>query len=393
MRTKVEHVRHPVLRTLLWWGGLALATPLMLAETGQADGSVWTVQSGDALSILADRFGCTVDDLRAWNNIDGDHIYVGQKLRIGATDVSGAEDGSEYIVRAGDTLSAIAVRFGVTVDDLERWNEGVDPNRIRDGEHIRLRPVRHRIHYRVRAGDNLSRIARRHRVTLEQIREWNPPIRSRQILREGQSLTLFTVVPPSTSVSVGLPYRGRLSRGVRLPRHRGYVIRNRELAYGTLETVRWITEAFDAVRQAHPRAPRARVHDISDRNGGFLSGHRSHQSGRDADISLFLRRGCRPAGCPFRRSQPSDIHAAQQWTLLKSWLENDRVEAIFLDYSLQRPLYEEARRQGATREQLHRWFQYPRGRGFPLGVVRHYRKHDDHLHVRFRCHASDPECR
>ena len=373
---------------------LALLVSLSWVETAAAENTVWTVQAGDALSLLAERFGCTVDDLREWNGIDGDHIFIGQKLRVRSPQTTGATtEGAEYVVRAGDTLSRIATRFGVTVDDLQRWNEGLDPNRIRDGEHLRLRPIRHRVEYRVGRGDNLSRIARRHGVTLEQIREWNPPIRSRQYLREGQALTLFTIVPPSTSASVGLPYRGRLSRGIRLPRHPAYVIRNRQLAYGTHETVRWIREAFDAVRQAHPRAPRVRVHDISDRNGGFLSGHRSHQSGRDADLSLFLRRGCRPSGCPFRRSRPADLQVEPQWTLLRMWLENDQAEAIFLDYSLQRPLYEEARRRGATREQLHRWFQYPRGRSFPLGVVRHYRKHDDHMHVRFRCHATDPECR
>jgi hypothetical protein len=75
------------------------------------------------------------------------------------------------------------------------------------------------------------------------------------------------------------------------------------------------------------------------------------------------------------------------------WLERDQAQAIFLDYSLQPALYREARRRGATREQLHQWFQYPRGTGYPLGVIRHFRYHRDHFHVRFRCDDADEQCR
>ena len=79
--------------------------------------------------------------------------------------------------------------------------------------------------------------------------------------------------------------------------------------------------------------------------------------------------------------------------LFQSWLENDRVEAIFLDYSLQEPLYREARRRGASREELSQWIQYPRGRTHPLGIVRHYPRHRDHAHVRFVCPDTDESCR
>ena len=47
----------------------------------------------------------------------------------------------------------------------------------------------------------------------------------------------------------------------------------------------------------------------------------------------------------------------------------------------------------ASEEELMRWFQYPRGRGNPWGVIRHYPKHGDHMHVRFACHPSDPACK
>jgi hypothetical protein len=157
-----------------------------------------------------------------------------------------------------------------------------------------------------------------------------------------------------------------------------------------METVLWMQDAFDSVREAHPRAPRVRVHDLSDHDGGRLYGHRSHQSGRDVDIAYYHERCNGP--CSFRRVR-DDLDVATQWTLLRHWLVRDQVTAIFNDYRIQRPLYEEARRQGATRAQLSRWFQYPRGRTHSLGKIRHFPNHRDHLHVRFVCPETDEECR
>jgi murein endopeptidase len=195
----------------------------------------------------------------------------------------------------------------------------------------------------------------------------------------------------SLSRSVGMPNRGRLVHARRLPTHSGYVIRDRARAWGTDETIDAIVRAFDAVGARHPRGPRIEVHDLSTRHGGPINDHRSHESGRDVDLALY-RDHCARGVCDFRRIGPAQLDAARQWALLRPWLERNQVEAIFLDYRLQEPLWREARQKGATADQLRRWFQYPNGPGHPLGVIRHFRKHDDHLHVRFVCHASDPEC-
>jgi murein endopeptidase len=123
-----------------------------------------------------------------------------------------------------------------------------------------------------------------------------------------------------------------------------------------------------------------------------MEDHRSHQSGRDVDISYYQKR-CGVDGCAFRRLGAADLDVARQWELLRYWLSRDQLEAAFIDYSLQAALYRHARSQGATREQLARWFQYPRGKDNPYGVVRHFPQHDDHMHLRFTCHDTDPECR
>ncbi|RLB48763.1 MAG: hypothetical protein DRJ42_22505 [Deltaproteobacteria bacterium] len=378
----------------------ALTLLLMLVSPAGAvaQGRV-TVRSGDALSLLAERFGVSVADLRAWNELEGDQIQVGQELVVAGADsaAAGSEDASAtggpvYEVSAGDNLSSIAQRFEVSIDEILGWNDGLRADAIRVGQRLVIGTPRHRVEHRVRSGESLSRIAARYEVSVRDLRRWNRAL-GRRMLRADETIVLWSERPESRSESVGVPHGGRLIHGERLPRHAGYVIRDRDSAYGTRETNDAIVEAFDAVVASHRRAPKLRVHDLSAQRGGRMSGHRSHQNGRDADISYFHRRGCPADGCGFRRLSPNDLDAERTWTLLHAWLAKDQAHAIFIDYSLQRPLYQEARRQGATREELHRWFQFPRGVGFPLGVIRHFPQHRDHLHVRFRCAEGDDECR
>ncbi len=340
--------------------------------------------------MLAERFDVRVEDLREWNDLESDTIRVGQELLV---DPEPDADGPRYTVVRGDTLSHIAARHGTTIEELRRLNPGLRPDRLRAGQTIRVVAPegRLRIEYRVRAGDNLSRIAARHRVEVRDILRWNPRLSADRI-RPGQTVLVWSEVPESVSESIGAPNHGRLVRGEALPPHPGYIIRDRNRAYGTLETILWIQDAFDAVRARHPGAPRVRIHDISLPAGGPMAGHRSHQSGRDVDISYYQRR-CGGIPCPMRRLDPDDLDAQRQWALFEHWLKNDRVDAIFMDYRLQRPLYEAARRAGYSRAELSRWIQYPRGPSFPFGIVRHYRRHRDHAHVRFTCPDTDENCR
>lgn len=378
-------------------GPLTVSSVVVVPTAALAQASV-TVQSGDALSLLAERFGVSVADLRNWNELDGDQIQVGQELAVASPGAGpgaaagGPSSGPLYEVSPGDNLSSIARRFGVTVEDVLGWNDGLRADSIQAGQRLVVGTPRHRIEHHVRSGESLSRIASRYEVSVRDLRRWNAAL-GRRMLRADEVIVLWSERPESRSESVGVPHGGRLVHGERLPRHAGYVIRDRESAYGTRETNDAIVEAFDAVVQSHRRAPKLRVHDLSAQRGGRMTGHRSHQNGRDADISYFHRRGCPADGCGFRRLTPETLDAERTWTLLHAWLAKDQAQAVFIDYSLQGPLYREARRQGATREELHRWFQFPRGVGFPLGVIRHFPQHRDHLHVRFRCAEGDEQCR
>lgn len=301
------------------------------------------------------------------------------------------EDGLVYTIQRGDTASEIAEAFEVSTEDLVLWNEGLDPDRIREGQQIRIDNGLRRVVHTIRRGDTLARIAARFEVPVNDIVRWNRHIRRHRI-RVGRELTIFTSVPASRSRSIGTPQHGRLVDGRQLPdAHPGIVVRYPRRAWGTDETVRWILDAFDEVRARIPNTPELYVHDLSRRRGGELMGHHSHRSGRDADIAYY-QNGCGEA-CRFRRIGPAQLDVERQWALFRHWLENDRVEAIFVDHALQRALYEHAREQGFGRGQLARWFQYPRPPGNRYGIIRHHPRHADHFHVRFVCHDSDEECR
>lgn len=84
----------------------------------------YRVRRGDSLSVIAHRFGTSVRQLRNLNDLSGNLIRVGQRLRVtgGSKDVTDAGDVKWYRVRRGDSLWSIAQRFQVSVRDLKILN-------------------------------------------------------------------------------------------------------------------------------------------------------------------------------------------------------------------------------------------------------------------------------
>jgi LysM repeat protein len=98
----------------------------------------YTVQPGDTLWSIALRFGTTVEAIAQLNNISNPNlIFPGQVLLIPGTTLPPTQ---QYTVQPGDTLYRIAQRFGVTVDEIVRLNNISDPNLIFPGQ-VLLIPV------------------------------------------------------------------------------------------------------------------------------------------------------------------------------------------------------------------------------------------------------------
>ena len=117
---------------------LAVATAIgatqLRAETN------YTVVEGDTLGHIALRHGLTIEELRSANQLSGDLIRVGQQLKIpqpGAPSAAAEAASEPYVVRRGDTLGGIALSQGVTVGELKRLNQ-LSGDRIQIGQRLAI---------------------------------------------------------------------------------------------------------------------------------------------------------------------------------------------------------------------------------------------------------------
>lgn len=179
------------------------------------------VVSGDNLIGIANKYDVTVADLKKWNSISGNNIAKGKNLKIiknekvistikkevktptetkeayaiaeaktPKTEVVKNEETNQstehegyYVVAKGDNLSSIARKHGVTVQQLKEWNNLFD-NNVKLGSQIiisnknlsdnTVAAVETKTkEYTVQKGDNLGLIAKKHNTTIENLREWN----------------------------------------------------------------------------------------------------------------------------------------------------------------------------------------------------------------------------
>lgn len=183
------------------------------------------VVSGDNLSTIANKYDVSVTNLKKWNGLSGNNIAKGKSLKIIKNEkvistirkevkapaetkeayvvtepktskpesVNNEENNEEnnetnanpnghYIVAKGDNLSSIARKHGVTIQQLKEWNNLSDNNvklgapmivsNKNDDNHAVAVETKTK-EYTVQKGDNLGTIARKHNTTIENLREWN----------------------------------------------------------------------------------------------------------------------------------------------------------------------------------------------------------------------------
>lgn len=115
------------------------------AATGSARGGSVTVQPGDTLSDIADRQGVSLNQLMQANGITNPNILVaGQKLvlpgsrRATAAAAPRALPTAPYTVKSGETLSEIADRFGTSTERLIKINGISNPNLVVAGTRLAI---------------------------------------------------------------------------------------------------------------------------------------------------------------------------------------------------------------------------------------------------------------
>ncbi len=169
-------------------------------STEKSPVKTYTVKKGDTLGKIAQRHGVTVSALKRANNLRHNVIHAGRKLKIpgngGEPAVAAA---TTHIVRNGDSLHKIALKYGVTVESLKRLNR-LNSSRIyprmvlkipETSRQTRAEKSGRRVQtYRIKRGDTLSKIADLFEVTVEELIEWNR-ISNPHLLRSGDRLNIY----------------------------------------------------------------------------------------------------------------------------------------------------------------------------------------------------------
>ena len=159
----------------------------------------YRVRRGDNLTGIARKYGVTVAALQRWNDLAGSRINAGQTLTIypggnappGTTTTTAT---TTHKVRRGENLTKIAKKYGVTVADLRRWN-GLRGDHLRVGQRLKVKASAASsgggrwISYTVKRGDNLTKIAKKYGATTAELRKWNA-LRT-DALRAGQRLAVY----------------------------------------------------------------------------------------------------------------------------------------------------------------------------------------------------------
>jgi membrane-bound lytic murein transglycosylase D len=170
------------------------------------------VKKGDNLGEISEKYGVTVAEIKKWNKLKSNNIPLGKSLKIitnervvttvkkevksdaiasndrpkkeQKSDVADKED-SFYVVQQGDNLSTIAKKYNVSIDDLKQWNDLSD-NTIQLESKLKIADIINdtkeesapkteikNVEYVVQRGDNLSSIAKKNNVAVSDLKTWN----------------------------------------------------------------------------------------------------------------------------------------------------------------------------------------------------------------------------
>jgi murein endopeptidase len=240
--------------------------------------------------------------------------------------------------------------------------------------------------------ESIERLSDRWGLKSSVLRRLNPDLRGKDVDAE-QQLVVYRARPGQISRSVGKTNRGRLQNGVPFPEGPQWALRPwRARAYGTERVVTHLMGVFDDFRAEFADAPPIILGELSGRRGGKIRPHSSHQNGHDIDIGYVVAAPPPPHG-RWPKPTESSFDVEKNWVLIRGLLATGDVERIFVDARLQRLMLDEARND-ISEDQLGRYFSVAAigRRAKSKATIGHWKGHDDHMHVRFRCSPVDIRC-
>lgn len=160
----------------------------------------YIVQMGDTLYGISKQFGVTVEEINLENDLSNNTISIGQTLKIPTLETTAL-----YVVKRGDTLYSIASRYGVSVLELQRINN-LNSTSLSIGQQLRIpingeENVDNYVIYTVKVGDTLYNIAKKYRVSVDNIIKENSL--NSNLLSIGQKLRIPNVSSPDIDNQYG----------------------------------------------------------------------------------------------------------------------------------------------------------------------------------------------
>ena len=131
----------------------------------------YIVQKGDSLWSIANKFNMTVSELKNLNNLTNNLLSIGQVLKIKDSSNNGK---TTYTVQKGDSLWVIANKYGITTEELKSYNN-LKSNLLSIGQVLKIPQGKTSTEniYTVKKGDSLWTIANKYNTTVEKIKVLN----------------------------------------------------------------------------------------------------------------------------------------------------------------------------------------------------------------------------
>lgn len=170
-----------------------------------------TVEQGETLFSIAQEYNINVQQVRKWNNLQGNELSVGQTLMIKEPS---SGNGISHTVQSKETLFSISKQYNVRIAEIKSWNELAN-NNLEVGQKLTIYPskstdkqqesivvdkeTQQNSYYVVKSGDSLYKIAKKHSMTIEELKKLNNL--SSNTIGVGQRLTVKGNPTPPPSVS------------------------------------------------------------------------------------------------------------------------------------------------------------------------------------------------